>query len=166
MQKPSVSVLAAAIGVVCIGLASIAHPTPMLVWNASTSVPIGLYRVVSGTPQRGDLALVRTPDSIEGLADRRGYLPFGVPLVKHIAAVPGDDVCAFHGAIIIDGRIVAHQLEADRAGRILPRWSGCGVLRDGEFFLLNDAEDSFDSRYFGQVARAQVIGRLKALWTE
>src|SRR3546814_20641110 len=62
-------------------------------------------------------------------------LPVGVPLIKRIAAVVGDDVCAVDGTIIINGEIVARQLEADRAGRSLPRWRECRKLSGDELFL-------------------------------
>ena len=33
--------------------------TPWLVWNASPSVPLGLYRIDPGPVRRGDLVLIR-----------------------------------------------------------------------------------------------------------
>ena len=165
MRKSVVSITAA-IGITAVGFACALRPTPVVVWNASASAPIGLYRVVPGTPQRGDLVLVRTPRSIETLAGTRHYLPAGVPLVKHIAAGGGDRVCAAGGTIFINGQPVVRQLDADRAGRLLPRWTGCRALAQGEVFLLNMPEESFDSRYFGPVPTANIIGRLVALWTE
>lgn len=167
MKRPAFLPLAATLaGIALVGFSAIAHPQPRLVWNASASAPIGLYRVVSGAPERGDFVLVRIPKSIEKLAAFRGYLPAGVPLIKRVAAVAGDDVCAFSGAIIVNGEIVARQCKADRAGRFLPRWNECQELVQGELFLLGDAPDSFDSRYFGPVTSARVIGRLAPLWTD
>ena len=162
MKRPAALPLAAAL----VGLSAIAHPRPYLVWNASASVAAGLYRVISGAPERGDFVLVRIPKSIEKLAAGRGYLPAGIPLIKRVAAVAGDDVCAFDGAIIVNGEIVARQCKADRAGRSLPRWTECRALAGGEFFLLGDAPGSFDSRYFGPVTSARVIGRLAPLWID
>ncbi|MBA5775566.1 conjugative transfer signal peptidase TraF [Stappia sp. F7233] len=167
MKRPAFLPLAATLaGIVLVGFSAIALPQPRLVWNASASAPIGLYRVVSGTPERGNFVLVRLPKSIEKLAAIRRYLPAGVPLIKRIAAVAGDDVCAFDGAIIVNGEIVARQLKVDRAGRSLPRWNECRELVQGEFFLLGEAPDSFDSRYFGPVTSARVIGRLAPLWID
>jgi len=167
VKTPAVLPLAAMLaGIALIGFSAIAHPRPRLVWNASASAPIGLYRVVSGARERGDLVLVRIPKSIEKLAAIRSYLPAAVPLIKHVAAVAGDDVCAFDGAIIVNGEVVARQRKVDRAGRSLPRWNGCRELIQGEFFLLGDTPGSFDSRYFGPVTSARVIGRLAPLWTD
>lgn len=167
MKRPAVLPLAAMLaGIALVGFSAIAHPQPRLAWNASASAPIGLYRVISGAPERGVFVLVRIPKSIEKLAAIRGYLPAGVPLIKRITAVAGDHVCAFDGAIIVSGEIVARQRKADRAGRSLPRWNACRELVQGELFLLGDAPDSFDSRYFGPVTSARVIGRLAPLWID
>ena len=167
MKRPAFLPLAATLaGIALVGFSVIAHPRPHLVWNASASVAAGLYRVVSGVPERGDFVLVRIPKSIESLAAMRGYLPAGAPLIKRVAAVAGDDVCAFDGAIIVNGKIVACRRKADRAGRSLPRWNECRALAGGEFFLLGDAPDSFDSRYFGPVTSARTIGRLAPLWID
>jgi len=157
-------------GIVGLGLiasAAFVSPTPKLVWNASASAPIGLYRVVSGTPKRGDLALVRAPNSAAKLAAERGYLPRNVPLVKRVAALSGNEVCAFHEAIFVEGKIAALRRKTDRAGRPLPWWNECRELGTDELFLLtNDRSDSFDSRYFGPVSSANLIGRLVPLWTD
>lgn len=167
MRRASVIALAVAgFGMALIGVSIVLHPVPLLVWNASASVPVGLYRAAFGAPERGDFALVRTPDSVAMLAAERGYLPIGVPLIKHITAVVGDDVCALDSTIFVDGIASAHQLETDRAGRSLPRWNGCRRLDRDEYFLLAEAPDSFDSRYFGPVSRSSIIGRLVPLWVE
>lgn len=141
-------------------------PTPRLVWNASASVPIGAYWRVAGAPSRGDLVLARAPFWARQLAAERRYLPLNVPIVKRVAAVEGDVVCASGEAISIDGRLVAHRLTADTMGRVLPRWEGCETLGASELFLLMaDAPDSFDGRYFGVTERRDIIGRLVPLWT-
>lgn len=166
MKKTAlVALLAAVSGVALIGISAVAH-APLLVWNASASAPIGLYRVTSGAPKRGDLVLISPPKPIAKLAAERRYLPLGVPLIKRIAAVAGDDVCVFDGTIIINGEIAARLLEVDREGRPMPRWNECRALDADEIFLLLTPADSFDSRYFGPVSRAQIIGRLAPLWTE
>ena len=154
-------------GLGLIGLAMLARPAPWLVWNASASAPIGLYRVLPGKPIRGDLVLVHTPDSVRQLAAERGYLPATVPLVKRVAALDGDIVCAAADVISVNGRVVAERLAHDRLGRPLPAWTGCQTLGpDDVFLLMEDVTGSFDGRYFGSVRRAAIIGRLAPLWIE
>lgn len=158
----AICVLAAA----ATGFPVLIHITPRLVWNASASVPVGLYLVLSGKPSRGDLVLVHTPDSVRQLAAERGYLPADVPLIKRIAAAGGDVVCATGNMISINGRAAAGRLARDGIGRLLPGWSGCHRLDSGEVFLLmQGVTDSFDSRYFGAVPATMIIGRLAPLWT-
>jgi conjugative transfer signal peptidase TraF len=153
-------------GVAATGFPALIHPVPRLVWNASASVPVGLYIVLSGKPSRGDLVLVHTPDSVRQLAAERGYLPANVPLIKRIVAAGGDVVCATGNVIFINGHAAAGRLARDRLGRLLPSWSGCHLLDSGEVFLLmRGVTDSFDSRYFGPVPATMIIGRLAPLWT-
>lgn len=156
------------VGLGCVGFAALTRPAPQLVWNASASAPIGLYRVLSANQiRRGDMVLVRTPDSVRALAAERGYLPASVPLVKRIVGMGRDLVCAAGDDIFVGGRPVATRLERDRLGRPLPGWSGCRRLGDGEVFLLMEGvADSFDGRYFGPVPLSSIIGRLVPLWTE
>ncbi|WP_339864890.1 conjugative transfer signal peptidase TraF [Paremcibacter congregatus] len=164
MKKTVIPILLAAIsGVGLIGVASVSH-TPLLIWNASASAPIGLYRLTLAVPKHGDLVLVSPPESLAKFAAERGYLAAGVPMIKRIAAMGGDDVCALHNLIMINGKIIARQFEADRAGRPMPRWRECRALADDEIFLILPPEDSFDSRYFGPVQRSRIMGRILPLW--
>jgi len=156
-----------AFGIVMLGLSAALHPIPRLVWNASASAPIGLYGVVPHAAITcGDLVLAALPPAARALAAERGYLPAGIPVVKHVAAMAGDTVCSRSGVVTIDGRPIAKQLAADTCGRPLPAWNGCHTLRGGQVFLLNPAApDSFDSRYFGPVERRAILGKLAAIWT-
>lgn len=152
------------------GLAALAASrvaTPLVVYNASASAPLGFYGVTRATDIiRGDLVLAAPPAPARLLAAERGYLPPTVLMVKRIAALADDLVCAEFGIVVIDKRVVAEQLAIDRAGRPLPAWNGCRVLGTDEVFLLmEDVRNSFDSRYFGPVSRTTIIGRLVPLWT-
>ncbi|MBV9528265.1 MAG: S26 family signal peptidase, partial [Sphingomonas sp.] len=72
-----------------------APPRPRLLWNASASAPTGLYRIHPNAALRtGDTVAASTPNTVRALADRRGYLPANVPLVKRVAAGRGSLVCA------------------------------------------------------------------------
>jgi len=137
-----------------------------IIWNVTASAPIGLYRVIHQPRYlRGDLVLVKVSPSIAKFAAQRGYLSAGVPLVKRIAAVAGDTVCADGDGVFIDGKFVAARLSADGAGRPLPSWSGCRTLkRDEVFLLMEGVRTSFDGRYFGPTNTSQIIGRLEPLW--
>ncbi|MER8515641.1 signal peptidase I [Mesorhizobium sp. M1060] len=161
------TIVVATIGLGLIGFAAFGKPSPWLVWNASASAPVGLYRVASRSPARGDFVLVRPPRPVADLAAERFYLPSNVPLIKRLAALPGEHVCTFGNAITIGGEIAARRLATDTQHRPLPWWNACRKLAADEVFLLgSDKDRSFDSRYFGPVPAENIIGRLVPLWTE
>lgn len=137
-----------------------------LVWTASASMPIGLYRIEPVANIRiGDFVLVRPSPALETLMAERRYVERGVPLLKPVAAAAGATVCRIGLSVTIDGHAAALALPNDRLGRPLPRWSGCRRLGAGEFFLIAPASTaSFDSRYFGPVTRTQIIGRAIPVW--
>jgi len=150
-----------------LALAASLTTDPLLIWNASASVPTGLYRRIGGPFTRGDLVLAWLPAGARQLAAERGYLPHNVPLVKRVAGLAGDMVCAEGAMVFINDKPVAIRLQTDKEGRSLPAWEGCNLLQPGEVFLLmGSVPDSFDGRYFGPVGRRQIIGRLVPLWTK
>ncbi len=158
------ALLAAAGACAALAVSAMVWP-PCIIWNASRSVPTGLYGIVSTAPRRDELALIRLPPDLAGLANRRGYLHGTDYVLKPVAAIAGDTVCRFDYIITVSGRIAALAMRRDGAHRPMPAWSGCHLLRPGELFLLSSPTDSFDSRYFGPVADTQVIGRAQPLWT-
>ncbi len=148
-----------------VGASAIAPPHPRLLWNASASAPMGLWWVAPYTPiERGDMVVARLAEPWRGLAARRRYLPSNVPLIKRVAAGPGDLVCAFGPEIMINRKPVAVRLAYDHLGRPMPHSSWCHMLRGGAVFLLMDDPASFDGRYFGAIARSQILGRAYPLW--
>lgn len=151
----------------CAGLLAMAvwPPLPRLVWNATDSVPRGLYRIeVGATVAAGDIVAARLPRAVRAMADTRHILPAGALLVKPVAAIAGADICATGDRISIDGRIVARRAAVNRQGRPLPRWQGCRRLRGGQVLLLSTHPHSFDGRYFGPSEGAELIGRAVLLW--
>jgi len=141
-------------------------PPAIFLWNASASAPIGLYEIERrATVRRGDTVIAWAPAPARALASARRYLPATVPLVKPVAAIAGDRVCALGRAILINGRLAAIRRRTDPSGRPMPWWTGCRLLGPGELFLLSGAvPEAFDGRYFGVTAGSLVIGRAGLLW--
>jgi conjugative transfer signal peptidase TraF len=141
--------------------------SPKFIWNASASVPIGLYYVLPEDHLAvADLVAVTPPEPIATFLAARNYLPRGVPLLKHVLGLPGQTVCRIHLDILIDGIVMATARERDRHGRALPDWQGCRTIAEDEVFLLNSqSADSLDSRYFGPLPAASIIGRVVPLCT-
>lgn len=139
-------------------IAPFARSNPVLIWNASASVPIGLYVVERRSPRIGEIAVLQPPKWASALADQRRYLPSSAVLLKPVAAIEGDVVCRFGAYVFVNGRLRAKALEHDKMKRPLPSWTGCWRLRTGQCFVLSKRKDSFDSRYFVTVEKRRVFG--------
>nr|WP_238986685.1 S26 family signal peptidase [Paracoccus sp. MKU1] len=157
-----------AAAVLLIGGISVTDIAPGLIWNASASLPLGLYRVEPPTDLAlGDLVAVAPPEPLARFVAARGYVGPGVPLLKRVAALPGMRVCRISSTITVDGQPIGAARERDRLGRPLPTWQGCTVVGAGEVFLMNrEAEDSLDGRYFGPLPLGSVTTRIVPLWTD
>lgn len=146
--------------------------------NTSASMPVGLWRVapLSATePRRGEIVTACLPD-IFGTreAASRGYLSAGScpdgfePLVKRIAAVPGDVVTVARAGISVNGEPVAGtaQLDQDSAGRVLQGVSaGVYQVPAARVWLLSGHDPrSWDSRYFGAVPVENVQTTAQPVW--
>lgn len=155
-------------GVGMIAATALLNPLPRLMWNATASVPTGLYRITpDATREMGELVAVVPPEPLADYLADGGYLPRGVPLLKHVAALPGQRVCRFGTVVTVNGQRVGTARGRDRRGRVLPSWSGCREVVEGELFLMNpDAPDSLDGRYFGPLPARSVLGRATPLWTD
>lgn len=167
-RRPPTAVLLAATGVAAacaLTALGVLHPPVTLTWNATASIPIGLYYVSKATQERGELVLAEVPSSVRALAAERRYLPSGVHLAKRIAAISGDSICADNDVISINGVALAQRQPRDSQGRDMPGWAGCRVLTDEVFLLLPDVAASFDGRYFGPIPAHAVIGKMTPLWT-
>lgn len=165
-RRRAAPVAAMLAGLGLIAVPAVAEWQARIIWNASASVPLGLYIAApSNDLALGDLVLVRPPEMLAAFLAERGYVARGVPLLKHVAALPPQVVCADGAAITVDGETVAHRRAADRLGRALPTWRGCHRLETGEAFVLNAAEpDSLDGRYFGPLQRTSIAARLRPVW--
>lgn len=150
-----------------IGASAVVRSDPLVVWNATASVPIGLYAITPITqPDIGDLVAVRPPEPLGRWLVDNDYLGPDTPLLKRVAALPVSEVCREGTTIIIDDHVVAEAQLRDRLGRPLLAWRGCRTLRDGEVFLLNvDHPASLDGRYFGPLDADTIIGRATPIWT-
>jgi len=154
--------------VLAIGGLSFLPITPKLIWNASASTPIGLYAIQPAENLAvADLVAVNTPEPLASFLAASDYLPRGVPLLKRVAALAGQEICRTGNTIKIDGIAMGEAQQRDRLGRILPAWQGCRRLSAREVFLMNwTVDESLDGRYFGPIAVSSIVGRAIPLWTD
>ena len=160
--------LAVTIGVAAALIATIVlEPIPLYIWNASASVPIGLYRLRPADQfQVTELVAVQPPEPLATFLDLNGYLPIGVPMLKRVLALPGQTVCRRQRTITVDGIAMGDALDRDTHDRPLPVWQGCQRIPDGQVFLMNwQSADSLDGRYFGLLSRTTIAGRADPIWT-
>jgi conjugative transfer signal peptidase TraF len=137
-----------------------------LVWNATPSLPLGLYWLSRGSPvEKGRLVAFPVPPGVEDLVRERRYLPPGAFLVKPVVATSGDVVCTDGGTLSVNGRPLGAILTEDSARRPLPHYAGCGPVGSGEVFVASHYDKSFDSRTFGPVAMGAIRGTVRPLWT-
>ncbi|WP_227271509.1 S26 family signal peptidase [Roseobacter weihaiensis] len=112
----------------------------------------------------GDLVL-EPPSPLGDWLLEHGYLGAGVPLLKHVAALPRQRVCRIGVKIKIDGETVATTKLRDWFERPLPVWQGCQQLTGDQIFFLNpDTEVSLDGRYLGPLPHDTILGRAVSLW--
>jgi len=149
-------------------LSTIGAAPPLYIWNASNSVPRGLYRLeLATTLTVTELVAVQPPALLATFLDLNGYLPIGVPMLKRVLALPGQTVCRNGLSISVDGVDVGQARERDGRGRPLPVWHGCQIIADGDVFVMNwQSEVSLDGRYFGPLPASAVIGRAVPIWTD
>lgn len=145
--------------------------------NDTASMPRGLWKLSNAdAPLRcGEIVVVCLPDTVMVReAAARGYIQAGncpngrEPLVKPVAAVPGDLVTVTPQGVAVDGQPVENTapLVRDSAGRPLrPVPAGAYEVMPGQIWLLSGHDPrSFDSRYFGPVPAANVQGVARPLW--
>src|SRR5260221_13340604 len=78
---------------VALVLSPMGEATPAYIWNASQSVPIGLYQLQpAGTLTVTELVGVGPPEPLATFLDLHAYLPIGVPMLKRVMAHPGQTV--------------------------------------------------------------------------
>jgi conjugative transfer signal peptidase TraF len=146
-------------------------------WNASASMPKGLWRTVpfQGPLHAGDILTFCPDKAVAELGLSRGYLdgghcPGGVaPLLKPVAAVPGDEVLIDARGISVNGTLIPHSqpLQTDPAGRPLTAIAE-GAYRVGPFsvwIVSGHDERSYDSRYWGPLSIDAVRGRAVPILT-
>jgi conjugative transfer signal peptidase TraF len=142
--------------------------------NMTPSFPVGLWRIdaMQREPNVGDVVFICPPNTPAfDLALVRGYLPRGLckggtgPLIKTVAGLAGQEIVV-DDRVHIDGVLLEHSdLRAvDIEGRMLPAFSG-GVVPAGTVFLHSKFPGSYDSRYFGPVPTAGILGLARPILT-
>jgi conjugative transfer signal peptidase TraF len=136
-------------------------------FNITPSEPAGIYELVPGGAGRGALALLEQPRGSAASTLRR-YIPAKLPLVKRVAAIPGDMVRIDSDGVYVNGKRWPDSVPLlhDDEGRALnPYPFGVYRVAAGRLWVMSNHPRGLDSRYFGPVPAASVISRLEPLLT-
>lgn len=116
--------------------------------------------------ETGDLVAAYLPAEAETFAHFRHYLPADTPIIKTVWAKSGTEYCIHDGWFDVADQPRLRIQTTDSEGRVLPVLSeGCRRVSDGHVLLSSDViESSFDSRYFGEVDEALLLGRVHLFW--
>jgi conjugative transfer signal peptidase TraF len=125
---------------------------------------VGVYLTSSEPMVRGAAVMLTLASEAHRMAVAQGVIGRRRPLLKIIAALAGDRVCRRGLAVSINGHSQVWARRIGHAGRPLPSWQGCRVLRPHEVFILGTHRDSFDGRYFGVVATSDLVARVVPVW--
>jgi type IV secretory pathway protease TraF len=131
------------------------------VYQGSDSMPKGWY-VYTPPPvslKRGQVVVFKlTPVWNKYLVDHHWLLPHAL-LMKPIAAIPGDFVCIQNHELSINHQPITSIVVDYAPGKPLPQLSFCRTLLPGEYWMVSThILRSFDSRYFGPIQQAQIVG--------
>ena len=174
-HRRGLAVTAGALGALSLGIL-VAEASGLRV-NATASMPRGIWRVevARARIERGEVVSVCLPDRVEiREAAQRGYISVGAcpgghePLIKPVAAIPGDLVTVTARGVAVNGERVADSgaLGKDSAGRPL-RPIAAGAYRvpaDAVWLLSGHDPRSVDSRYFGAVPVSNIQGIARPVW--
>ncbi len=130
------------------------------------SGPRGIWQFKDSDLALGSWVAICAEPPIAMMARERGYLAKGpctgdvTPMLKRVAALPGDVVDLGPAGVAINGQLLPGTpvLPTDREGRPLPHpdW-GQYAVAPGTLWVINTKRDSFDSRYFGPVDATRVL---------
>ena len=138
--------------------------------NQTISMPLGWYHLTPRADRplkRGVLVVFCPPQSkVFAQAVERHYLKAGPcpnhtqPLLKPVAAIPGDTVLLSPSGVRINGLMLAGSpvLFRDSAGRPIPHllWGEHRVQPTEIWLISTHSTQSFDSRYFGPIQVSQI----------
>lgn len=141
--------------------------------NISSSLPYGAYYLQDKQDNitKGDIILFCLDEENSKLIKDANILAFGscpynlAPIGKKVIATSYDKVQIDDNYVAINGNIENKSKRLKLKLKNYPKATFNRALKKGEYIVLSNHEDSFDSRYFGVVKIEQIKGILKPLIT-
>ena len=173
MNRRRRTVIVGALACVPLALFGVGYGTGFRI-NLTPSYPLGLWRIetLNRDVRVGDRIFICPPltetfrQARERGYVRRGFCPGWLsPLIKTVVAVPGQSV-EIGASVAIDGLALPQSAvqPRDGSGRELTPDPG-GVVPPDTLFLFSTFRGSYDSRYFGPIPSAGILGLAKPVFT-
>jgi conjugal transfer pilin signal peptidase TrbI len=139
-------------------------------YNPTISEPIGWYWLGSINDVKvGELYTVKLSYKYMSVLKKLGYNANSGTLLKRVIAMEGDNIEVILGGILLNGKLVANSCATSKSRGISLNPLPIGFkhkLITGEYFLLGETRNSFDSRYFGLVSRTNLINHAQLIIKE
>ena len=132
-------------------------------YQDSASMKEGWYwfRPIHQPLYRGEVVLFRPGQKLYAYMRAHHWIAKKSVMMKHVFALPGDFVCRKGRVLLINHQVVATIMRDYAPGKALPQLKICRTLGYNEYMLMSTrVKDSFDSRYFGPIARSQIFARV------
>lgn len=134
--------------------------------NLTSSMPLGIYKIVKKKIEIGDTVLFCMSDPrYREMIIARDYIPYGkcaggyAPLLKEVIALEGTRYSVTEEGMFLNNALVpeSRPLQVDRKGRPM-FWTKSGKVGKDEILVFSSLANSLDSRYFGPVKAKDIIG--------
>ncbi len=146
--------------------------------NISDSLPIGLYKTVNKSPQKGDIVIFCLTNNPANIAVSRQYIPTtwlnskcphdAQPLMKPIVAMYGDIISISSRGVAVNNTYIekSKPLIKDGRNRPMPTINITRKLGKNEFIAVTTFNPySWDSRYYGAIPTDNILSVVRPLWT-
>lgn len=135
-------------------------------YNLGLSAPVGIFKLTAAPRYERGMLVAACPPATMPFLDA-GHCPAGsVPLLKQVAARPGDRVSVTRAGVRVNGGpLLPHSAPYthSRSGHRLPQHLGDFQLK-GYWLYGPDSEFSYDSRYFGEVNERAIVSAITPVW--
>jgi conjugative transfer signal peptidase TraF len=150
------------IGATAWALASVGKAAGLTINTSGSSAPPGFYYSANAPIRDGALVKVCLPHQWAKFGLKRRYIGAGMcpdgiePVIKYVGARGGEKVHVAPGSIPT----------IDTAGRPMPHFIyGDYIVPAGSIWLVGTILHSFDSRFYGDVPKGNVVAVLRPIWT-
>ncbi len=132
-----------------------------IIKQLTPSMPEGYYLTYyTNKIERKDDVVFWPNQKTQDLIVKRKWLAKGVPLLKQVVGVPGDQLCIKDHKVYLNTKEIAKIERFDDQHRMLPVFRYCGIIPKAHYFMQGISNPkSFDSRYYGLISKAQITAK-------